>query len=127
MKSMITAAAMLFSTAAAANDLSPANIAIPVQVNAVNATVTGDGWPVANVSVTATFGNECQVPTADELVMIPSYQDEYDTLSLALGNLATRGCTAEYAPVTVTINLGTFTRPNDGLFGKILVNGKKAD
>jgi hypothetical protein len=126
MKALITAAALLFSGVAAAENLSPATIAIRVPVNAATVSISQGPWPVTSVSATATFGNACSVPTADELVLIPGYEDGFDTLTLTLGYYSERACTAEYAPVTVTIDLGTYTRPNDGLFQKVVVNGKKA-
>lgn len=93
-------------------------------VDSIDVSIVGEhGWPMQDVKVQATFSNACEVPEADELVMIVNYADGMDTLLIALGRESDRVCTREYAPVTVTIALGQYVRPADGLFSKIVVNG----
>jgi hypothetical protein len=122
MKAIIFAALSLFATSAVAADISGIRQAHSVQVKSVQVDVTGP-WALHNVQVVAVFGNPCTVATADELVVMSDYQDNFDALVLSLGNLSDRVCTMEYAPVEVTIDLGTYGRPNDGVFGKVVVNG----
>ena len=122
MKALILATLTLFSAVAYGDEIAPARQALKVNIDKVHVAVVGQGWPVTEVKVSATFGNACQVPLADELIQIIGYQDNYDTLNLTLAMESDRVCTLEYSPVTVTINLGSFTRPTDGLFSKIVVN-----
>lgn len=127
MKSLIFAVLATVAFAApqalAEGELQPGHVARKIRIDTVQTTVEGAPWPQTVVKVTATFGNACVVPHADELVLISDYQDNYDTLDLTVASISDRMCTMEYAPVTVTINLGAFVRPNDGLFETIKVNG----
>lgn len=127
MKSLIAAALLLTPAFAQAADLVPANKAHAVRINAVTATFEGEhGWPMTRVKATATFGNSCVVPKPSELTVISQYTDSYTSLALTLASSSNRACPAVYAPVTVTIDLGTYVKPNDGLFSTISVNGVEA-
>jgi len=98
-----------------------------VPITAVAAQIdTSNGWANTHVTATATFSNACTAPTADELLIAPSYSDSYGTLNLSVLENSQRVCTAEYNPVVVTLDLGKWVRPNDGTFQKILVNGVAA-
>lgn len=124
MKSIILAAFALSATAASAADITPTHTASMVQVDSVETSTEGEfGWPITRVKVEATFGNACLVPLADELTRVIGYSNSYDTLNLTLVNVSDRICTREFLPVTVTIDMGTYTRPTDGLFNQVLVNG----
>lgn len=133
MKNLFLASMMLISTFAVADEVSVSAAvkvgrqAQPVRVNSVSTEGVGaHGFPSTRVLVSATFGNSCEVPRPSELVTIPQYSRNFDTLVLALGSESQRACPAVYMPVTVTLDLGTYTKPNDGLFRKITVNGKAA-
>ena len=122
MKAIVIAALSMITTAAFAVEITPAHRASPVDITGIETTVTGP-WGQTEVKVTATFGNDCFVPTADELVIMTRYADGFGTLDLSLGTISDRACPLNFSPVSVTINLGTYTRPNDGTFDKIIVNG----
>ncbi len=113
-----------FASTALADDIVPARSAQKVRVDAVHVTIEGEnGWPMQRVKVTATFGNSCSVPMPEELVKLIDYTDSDNTLRFVLGVVMERVCTAEYDPKTVTIDLGSYVRPADGLFDQIEVNG----
>ena len=132
MKNLFLASLMVISSFAMAEEMTTGNAikvgrqAHPVRVNSVQTEIVGHGFPSTRVLVTATFGNSCQVPRSNELVTVAQYAHSYDDLVLTLAEEAHRVCPAVYMPVTVTLDLGTFTKPNDGLFHKITVNGKEA-
>lgn len=134
MKNLFLASVMLVSTFAVADELSAERAikvgrqAQPVRVNSVLTQTVGEhGFPSTRVLVKATFGNSCEVPRPNELVTITQFSKNFDSLVLTLGEESLRACPAVYMPVTVTIDLGTFTKPNDGFFRKITVNGKVAE
>lgn len=107
--------------------LKPGKTASPVRVDSVITRSVGEhGFPQTQVSVRATFGNSCVVPFPDELVQITEGRDNFNTLNITLGSTDRRMCTMLFQPVTVTIDLGTHTKPNDGNFSKIVVNGVQA-
>ncbi len=94
-----------------------------VQIMSVQTQAVGEqGFPSTQVKAIAQFGNKCEVPTGDELVTVVTYSKNYDSLYIALGNTSERICPQVFAPVTMTIELGQFTRPNDGNFKSIAVN-----
>lgn len=125
MKNLFLASLIVVSNFAGAVEVG--RQAHPVRVDSVRTEIVGEGFPSTRVLVTATFGNSCEVPRSNELVTIAQYSRNYDTLILALGQESHRVCPRVYKPVTVTLDLGTFTKPNDGLFRKITVNGKSAE
>lgn len=128
MKKAILSVLFLSSVVSQAADIQGIRSATAVRVNSVEVTNVGEhGWPVAQVKVQATFSNRCMVPKADELVVIANYSENYDALILSLGSQSDRMCTMEYRPVTVTINLGQYTKPNDGMFDSISVNQVQAN
>ena len=99
----------------------------PIRVDSVVVrTVGGHGFPSQQVLVSSTFGNSCEVPTTKELVRLVKGSSNFQSLSITLASESQKICPAVYKPVTVTIDVGTFTKPNDGLFSKISVNGKVA-
>lgn len=99
----------------------------PIRVDSVTTIIEGEfGFPQVHVYAKATFSNSCRVPTSKELITIPQYEDNYRFLNLSVGNESRRMCPAVYKPVTVTVDLGVYTKPTDGLFSKIVVNGKEA-
>lgn len=119
---------MTFSAAPAfAEDLQPAHFAQKVRVVGVEATVEPGPWGATAVKITATFGNACAVPSANELILMTDYADNFGTLDLTVATISDRVCTMEYAPVIVTIDLGVFGRPNDGTFEAVKVNGVLAN
>ena len=123
MKKLLVTALILVSTVGRANEIEGIRNVNAVRVNSVTATQVGEfGFPSTEVKVQATFGNSCQVPNSDELVSIVNYSKNFDQLIISLGNQSERMCPMVFMPVTVTINVGTFTRPNDGMFSKITVN-----
>lgn len=126
MKHTIFAILALVSAVSVADEVRVGRQAHPVRVNAAFLEIVGDGFPSTEVRVTATFGNFCEVPLSDELVTITQYSKNFDNLNISLGIESERACPAVYQPVTATIFVGLFTRPNDGLFERITVNGKVA-
>lgn len=99
-----------------------------VRVDSVTTETVGEhGFPSTIVKATGTFSNSCVAPDLEELVVIPQYTNNYRNLSLILVSTAgNRACPMIYKPVTVTFVLGPYTKPNDGLFSKVTVNGVKA-
>lgn len=96
----------------------------PVRVDSVRTEIVGEnGFPSTQVYVTATFSNSCTVPFPKEFVKVAQHGNNFQTLSLTLAEESNRICPAVYKPVTVTIDLGQYTKPNDGLFSKVIVNG----
>lgn len=127
MKNLFAAGLVLASSLAFAGDIQVERNAQPVRVNSVQLEIVGEqGFPQTQVSVSATFSNKCRVPHSDELVQIVQHSKDFRTLNITLGEEGNRICPAIYQPTTVTIDLGTFTKPNDGLFSKVTVNGKSA-
>jgi hypothetical protein len=122
MKKVFLSVLVLGSMVASAAEVEGIRSAAAVRVDSVKAELVGTGFPVTEVSVQATFGNSCQVPRSEELVSIVNYSKNYDALVISLGDESRTICPAVYQPVTVTIKLGQFTRPNDGTFSKITVN-----
>ena len=126
MKKYLVAALLVVSSFSQAREITGIRQAGLVQVKSVQAEAIGHGFPVTEVKVTAVFGNSCEVPSAEELVSIVNYSKNFDQLIISLGVESERVCPQYYAPETVTISVGQFTKPNDGLFSKITVNGKVA-
>ncbi len=128
MKKTILSALLFVSAVGQASQIEGIRSANAVSINSVQAVNVGEhGFPVTEVSVLATFSNRCQVPAANELVSIVNYSKSYENLNIALGSEKHRMCTMEYMPVTVTIKLGRFTKPNDGHFSSITVNNVEAE
>ena len=132
MKKLFLASMMVVSAFAVADDsditLKVGRHANPVRIDSVSTEAVGEqGFPSTRVLVRATFGNKCTVPRANELVTIAQHTNHYENLVLTLGSEVRRMCPMHYMPVTVTIELGTYTKPNDGLFREITVNGKAAN
>lgn len=121
----VLASLMMFSTLSHADEpLKVIQQLTPVRVDSVSTEIVGNGFPSTHVEVQATFSNSCVVPNQQELVVVPVYSASFSTLNLTLASLPSeRVCPMIYRPVTVTLYLGLFTRPNDGLFDQILVNG----
>lgn len=116
-----------FASTALADDIVPARSAQKVRIDSVQVTIEGEqGWPMQRVKVTATFSNSCHVPFPSELVKLVDYTDDMNTLQIVLASESDRACIAVYAPKTVTIDLGSYVRPADGLFDRIEVNGMLA-
>ncbi len=99
----------------------------PIRVNSVSAELVGQGFPSTEVKVTATFSNSCTAPRENELVAITQYSSNFDDLKISLGMESNRACPAVFKPVTITLDLGQYTKPNDGSFDKVIVNGKVAN
>lgn len=127
MKKVILSVLVLVSAVSQAKPIEGIRSAQAVRVNSVQAVNVGSGFPVTEVSVRATFSNACRVPKANELVSIVNYSKNFDELVIALGSESHRMCLADYRPVTVTISLGRFTKPNDGHFSEISVNQVQAN
>ena len=128
MKKGIVSMLLLVSVVSHANPIQVGRNAHAVRVNSVQAVnVGGAGFPVTEITIQATFSNRCQVPQPTELVSIVNYSKNFDNLVISLGTEAHRACTTEFKPVTVAINLGRFTKPNDGHFSTITVNQVEAD
>jgi hypothetical protein len=126
MKALLLALPLFVSSLALADGITVDNQADVVRVDSVSTEIIGQGFPSTKVTVRATFGNPCMVPNSKELVSIVQYSKNYDQLLISLGQISMRICPAVYKPTPATIELGTFTRPNDGLFTKIIVNGVEA-
>ncbi len=126
MKYVLLSTLFLMSSLSFADDPKLERHAQLVRVGSVIKEVVGQGHPSTKLKVTATFSNSCVVPNSDELVAITQYSKDFRNLDIALGYESHRVCPAVYKPVTVTIDLGTYTKPNDGLFERITVNGKGA-
>jgi len=122
MKKVFLSVLVLMTTVASAQEIEGIRGAATVRVNSVKATLVGSGFPTTEVTVRATFSNSCEVPHADELVAIVNYSKNYDVLDIALGDTSERMCPQVYRPVTVDIKVGSFTRPNDGKFSRVIVN-----
>ena len=132
MKNVLLGAMLVISGLAGADELSPAikvgRQAPAVRVDSVMTETVGEhGFPSTRVLVRATFGNRCAVAKSNELISITQHSKNFEDLNITLANESHRVCPAVYAPVTVTIDLGLFTKPNDGHFRQISVNGKLAD
>lgn len=95
-----------------------------IHVKSLSVTVLGRGEPITKVTVQAVFFNACTVPKPDEMVVVTQMSQDYRELTLTLADIGFRVCPSEYAPVTKTLDLGTYSVPVDGLFSKITVNGK---
>lgn len=94
------------------------------KIDSVNVKMVGEhGFPSSHVFATATFGNSCTVPLPNELISMVQYSKNFDSLILSVGSISKRICPAVYMPETVTLDLGIYSRPNDGLFSLISVNG----
>ena len=94
------------------------------RIDSVNVVIEGEhGFPSSHVYATATFGNKCAVPHADELLSTVQHGNNFNTLNIVVLNLSTRVCPLNYLPTPVVLDLGVHTKPNDGLFSKVLVNG----
>ena len=123
MKKVFLSALVLISGISSAADIEGIRSASPVSVKRVQTEKVGErGFPLTEVTVTATFGNKCEIPTADELVSIVTYTKDYSGLLISLGMESQRVCPQVYAPVTATIKIGQCARPNDGMFSKVSVN-----
>lgn len=132
MKTALIASLALVSSSALATSivapqsLKPATILHEVKVDSVATKIVGEGFPSTQVFIKATFGNSCAIPKADELILTVGYRNSFDDLTFSLASNSQRVCPMIYKPVTVTIDLGQYSRPNDGLFSKVLVNGVEA-
>ena len=111
----------------AADEIKVERRAQPLRVKSVSTETVGHGFPSTVVRVTAVFSNRCVAPTANEAVVISQYTHGFDDLVLTVASESKRMCLDVYQPVTMTYNLGTYTKPNDGFFKNIIVNGVKAD
>jgi hypothetical protein len=126
MKTYLVTSLIFASTLSLANEIKVDRSAHAVRVNSVSTEIIGHGFPSTQVKASATFGNECEVPQSEELVKIVQYSKDFRNLVISLGDQSTRLCPAVYRPVTVTLDLGLYTKPNDGLFSNVIVNGKSA-
>jgi len=126
MKNLLLVLPFFLSSLALADGIKVENQASPVGVSKVSTEIVGQGFPSVKVTVHATFSNPCMVPKASELVSIVRYQENYSELIITLGEMSARMCTANFSPTPAVIELGIFTRPNDGNFNKIVVNGVEA-
>jgi len=126
MKNALLTILVLMSSVGFADGVKLERHAQVIRVNSVSTELIGEGFPSTSVKVTATFSNSCTAPKSDELVAIVQYTKNYENLEIALGMESDRVCPAVFKPVMVTLDLGEYTKPNDGLFEKISVNGKVA-
>lgn len=126
MKNYLVTGLIFASTLSVANEIKVDRSAYAVRVNSVSTEIIGHGFPSTQVKVSATFGNKCEVPHSEDLVKIVQYSKDFRNLVISLGDESNRICPAVFLPVTMTLDLGIYTKPNDGLFSKVIVNGKAA-
>jgi hypothetical protein len=118
---------MAFSLVANAADIKVEQSATLVKVTSATVKAEGQGFPSYHVTATATFSNSCVAPREGEVFKMVEQKNGFQVLSITLGELvAKRMCPKIFRPVSLTFDLGSYTKPNDGSFDAILVNGQKA-
>ena len=115
----------LSSSLTFAADLKPSKSLRALRINSVSTEIVGRG--ATHVTAQATFSNSCGVPRSEELFQVTQQLENGAVLSITLASDVRRMCTADYNPVTVTIDLGMHVRPDDGSFSNVTVNGVNAD
>lgn len=123
MKKLLLALPVIVSGLSFANEIKVENQIGFVRVDSVMLETVGQGFPSTEVRIRVTSSNDCEAPRAEEVVIIPSYSKDFRDLVLTVGNTSERICPQVYAPVTNTYHLGTYTKPNDGFFRRVIVNG----
>lgn len=131
MKIYLLSAFLLASASVLASEIPHAVLANrsvqAVRVNSVTQTrVGGHGDVSVRVRARATFGNPCKIPRPGELIKIVRHENQFRDLTITLGEEVLRACPQHVAPQSIIIDLGTFSKPNDGVFDKITVNGVEA-
>lgn len=128
---LLVCAQMFFASQAFSQvDTNPAN-ATPVEnrlqsarVVSVSTIAEGEGFPSTRIIANVQYSNSCHVTPAENLFIVANHENNFDVLRINLvSKPSDRMCIALWAPVTVSYDLGVYTRPNDGFFSEIYVNG----